>query len=611
MKKLILLTLFTVFALGMPAQAPQGFTHQAVIRNAANELVINQSIGIKVSIIKETPDGTVMYSETQTPSSNSNGLITFIIGEGNVLQGVFANIDWTDGPYFIKIEADPGGGSNYTISGTTRLMSVPYALHAQSAENLAGIGDGYVAGPGIEISGNEISANLALRASLTGDTLVLDPGNHVFIPGLSNANAELPVVNTGNVSNITAHMAYGHGEIIYYGQDEILESGVCWSINLNPTIIDAHESAGPLTGHIIVVMEGLAENTLYFARAYAQTTNATFYGQNVLFFTTDILPVPTVSTTEVSGITETTALSGGFVSADGGSPVTARGVCWHTSPAPTISNSKTVNGSGTGLYTSYLTSLTLNTNYYVRAYATNDNGTNYGPELTFKTAGVLPTVITLVPHSITTNRAVLCGEVTSQGSAPVTQRGICYGTSPNPSISGSKVVVGSGLGSFCTADAIFLPNTTYYVRAFATSSVGTAYGANHQFTTLNAYYEGFESNAPGWATGAWGIVSSKSYEGYFSLYTKQGNAEATFTREFPNGGEMAFYLQTFYSGSYPPGGGSVAFYINNNLQATIQTSNNWLNHNYSVTPGIHTFKWKYNTGNQNGAWLDYIIMVDY
>lgn len=121
------------------SQAPQGISHQAVIRNADNELVINSSIGIKVSILQSSAEGTVVYSETQNPSSNINGLISFVIGQGDVLSGVFSAINWTDGPYYIKTEADPSGGTNYSIQGTSQIMSVPYALQANSAETVSGI----------------------------------------------------------------------------------------------------------------------------------------------------------------------------------------------------------------------------------------------------------------------------------------------------------------------------------------------------------------------------------------------------------------------------------------------------------------------------------------
>jgi hypothetical protein len=114
------------------AQAPEKMTYQAVVRDAGNKLLVNQQIGMQVSILQGTADGTVAYTETQTPTSNANGLVSIEIGG----QAGFETIDWSDGPYFLKTETDPTGGTNYTISGTSQLLSVPYAFHATSAERL-------------------------------------------------------------------------------------------------------------------------------------------------------------------------------------------------------------------------------------------------------------------------------------------------------------------------------------------------------------------------------------------------------------------------------------------------------------------------------------------
>lgn len=118
-----------LFSIAALAQAPQGISHQAIIRDAGNQLVTDSPIGIKVSIIQTTPDGTVVYSETNTPVSNINGLITFVIGQGTSVDD-FSEIDWASGPYFLKTEADPTGGINYTIEGISQVLSVPYALFA-------------------------------------------------------------------------------------------------------------------------------------------------------------------------------------------------------------------------------------------------------------------------------------------------------------------------------------------------------------------------------------------------------------------------------------------------------------------------------------------------
>ncbi len=110
------------------AQAPQKMSYQAVIRNTSGALVTSTSVGMKISILQGSATGTVAYSETQTASTNANGLVSLEIGSGTIVTGTFAGINWANGPYFIKTETDPTGGTAYTISGTNELMSVPYAL---------------------------------------------------------------------------------------------------------------------------------------------------------------------------------------------------------------------------------------------------------------------------------------------------------------------------------------------------------------------------------------------------------------------------------------------------------------------------------------------------
>ncbi|MFN0217066.1 MAG: tail fiber domain-containing protein [Saprospiraceae bacterium] len=110
------------------AQAPQKMSYQAVIRNNGDALVTSSSVGMKISILQGSAAGPVAYSETQFPSTNDNGLLSLEIGSGTPVFGTFAGINWAAGPYFIKTETDPNGGSNYSIAGTSQLMSVPYAL---------------------------------------------------------------------------------------------------------------------------------------------------------------------------------------------------------------------------------------------------------------------------------------------------------------------------------------------------------------------------------------------------------------------------------------------------------------------------------------------------
>jgi len=176
------------------------------------------------------------------------------------------------------------------------------------------------------------------------------------------------------------------------------------------------------------------------------------------------------------------------VTSDGNAAVTARGVCWSTSENPTTSNSKTTDGTGLGTYTSNISDLSPNTTYYVRAYATNSVGTAYGKQRTFTTNAIIPpSVKTGDVTNISTTTADCSGNVTSDGNAAVTARGVCWSTSENPTTSNSKTTDGTGLGTYTSNISDLSPNTTYYVRAYATNSVGTAYGEQKLFRTYDTF----------------------------------------------------------------------------------------------------------------------------
>ena len=131
-KKVFIFSLFFI-VFSAQAQAPQKFSYQAVIRNASNTLVANANVGIKVSILQGSPIGNATYVETHTSITNANGLVNLQIGGGTVASGSFTGINWSSGTYYIKIETDITGGTNFNIEGTSQLLSVPYAL--SSADN--------------------------------------------------------------------------------------------------------------------------------------------------------------------------------------------------------------------------------------------------------------------------------------------------------------------------------------------------------------------------------------------------------------------------------------------------------------------------------------------
>lgn len=134
MKKLFTILVTVLITANVFAQSPEKMSYQAVIRDASDNLVTDQAVGMQVSILQGSSSGTVVYVETQTPTTNANGLVSIEIGTGTTSDD-FTAINWANGPYFIKTETDPAGGTNYTITGTSQLLSVPYALHAKTAES--------------------------------------------------------------------------------------------------------------------------------------------------------------------------------------------------------------------------------------------------------------------------------------------------------------------------------------------------------------------------------------------------------------------------------------------------------------------------------------------
>ncbi len=232
------------------------------------------------------------------------------------------------------------------------------------------------------------------------------------------------------------------------------------------------------------------------------------------------LTPPIVATIVATQITATTAVAGGNVISNGGAEVTERGVVYATTQNPTTADNKVSNGSGMGMFTCNLTDLQPNTKYYVRAYAINEKGTAYGEEMTFTTNKqiVLPSVTTAAITQITETSAVAGGNVTSDGGASVTERGVVYSTNHNPTTADDKVAGGSGVGSFTCNLTNLQSNTTYYVRAYATNEVGTAYGEEMSFTTetpaVHAYVDlGLSVK---WATCNVGASSPEDYGDYFA-----------------------------------------------------------------------------------------------
>ncbi len=760
MKKLILfLFILALTVTASFAQAPQKFSYQAVVRNESNTLV-RGTVGVRVSILQGGVNGTVVYQETHTTTTNINGLMTLQIGGGTMLSGDFATIDWANGPYFLKTETDPYGGTNYTIEGTQQLLSVPYALYAGSAANSfsgsyndltdlpqmpdiptnvsafnndagyitmdsvpeiptnvsafvndAGyvtestlttenyitqndlVTNNYVTSADIPtnvsafnndagyITANDVptvptnvsafnndagyitmdsvpeiptnvsafvnDAGYVTESTLTTENYItqndLITNNYVTsadIPTNVSAftndagyitSADVPTVPTNvsaftndanyitlsqvpaqvnadwnatagvaqilnkptipnvptnvsaftndanyitlsqvptqvnadwnatagvaqilnkptipavpvNVSafnndahyitefqlqeilntiatmqntidsmnqviedlnnqvnppvptlgtvitlpveSITPSTAVAGGNVTSNGHQEIAARGVCWSTSATPTIADAHTTDGSGLGEFVSNVTGLASNTTYYLCAYVTNEMGTAYGE-VVTFTTEASTAPIVTTAPYNDLLATTVTCGGNVLSDGGMPITSRGICWSDiNPTPTIYNNVVEAGAGIGEFSLMLTGLTSNTTYHVRAYATNALGTTYGETVTFTTIiPVLPTVTTSSVTDILPYTATFHGEVVSNGGAMLEARGFCYGTSHNPTIEGDHTEDGTAPGVYTSTVTTLAPTTTYYVRAYATNIVGTVYGEETSFTS--------------------------------------------------------------------------------------------------------------------------------
>ena len=379
------------------------------------------------------------------------------------------------------------GGAVYTTTGDT-IVFTSYGI-AWSTGATPTVSDGHTN------NGSATGTTINWTNSLTGLTpnktynvipyfiFSGNSGNPVY-PSYSDKKvfttlANPPTVLTIGASAIAQTTATGGGNVT--AGDLVTARGVAWSTSSGATTGATHTTHdGTGTGMFTSLLTGLTSNTKYYVRAYAVNNGGITYGTELNFTT---LALPTVTTTTVSTIGQTTATGGGNVTASGGTTITARGVCWSTGATPTINNSKTTNGTGSGVFISSLTGLTVDKKYYYCAYATNSVGTAYGTILNFTTLPLLATVITTPITMITEINANGGGNVTA--GASIVHRGIVWGTSPNPTITGNSKTIQTGTtGIFISTLTGLTKNATYYARAYVTNTDGTSYGTQISFVAM-------------------------------------------------------------------------------------------------------------------------------
>lgn len=291
-----------------------------------------------------------------------------------------------------------------------------------------------------------------------------------------------PNVTTNTVENINATNATLKGNVTLEEEYEVAEIGFCYAKSPNVTISSGKTlSLGTTIGNISYELTDLTPNTIYYVRAYAKFDKDEIeYGSVVNFRT---LALPTITTNAIKALNnETIECSGSITSKD--FEITERGVCYSTNSEPTISDKVIELGSGVGEFTCEISELKLNTTYYVRAYAKYEDEIIYSEQQEFQIT--LPDVSIWEISDITYSSAI-CEGVVSSSTFEITERGICYSTSENPTIFDYVASYGSGTGFYDCYLTNLSSGTKYYVRPYVKYSGGVVYGDQETFTTLKSY----------------------------------------------------------------------------------------------------------------------------
>jgi hypothetical protein len=471
-----ILFLFLITLQSLCAQIPQGFDYQATVRDGVGNTITNTYVGFKFHILQGGAGVSSSYSEFHYLPTDDLGTVHLTIGTGDVETGTFDQIDWSLGNYHLSVEVNTGSG--FVAMGTTQLMSVPFAMYALSS------GDG---------SGG---TNLP-QGTNDGDLLQWDSTTNRWTVSSSSWHAFLPEVSTINATNTTALSSIVKGEIYSDGGATITSKGVVWSENPDPTVAlatktDEGGGAAPYTSSLT----NLLSSKTYYYRAYATNSKGTGYGTTYVLYTMN--GVASLSTGSVYNIGAFHATSEVSISEDGGAAITSKGLCWSTSPNPTLEDSFTEDGSGTGSFTSTMTGLSLATTYYVRSYASNAVGTYYGAPQTFTTRDGVASLSTGSAYYYGLNQSRVVVSIEYDGGVAITSRGLCWSTSPNPTLEDSFTEDGSGTGSYTSTMTGLSLDSTYYVRSYAINAVGTYYGNEVQYVNDIVYapFEGIWSLAP-------------------------------------------------------------------------------------------------------------------
>lgn len=291
-------------------------------------------------------------------------------------------------------------------------------------------------------------------------------------------------IKADSIKNILYRDAKAYGSVGDYKNITFSQYGHCWDTLETPTIDNNKTEFQNLTAKSVFTsnLTSLKPDKTYYIRSYAKTNSITIYSE-IVNFQTRALEAPVVTTDSTTQIASTSVNIWGAIALDGGTDISAKGVCWGITENPTLQNQHAEFTGTQDTFKVPVTGLEKYTTYYARIYAVNQTGTGYGSNVTFKTLAEKPQLTTAEVTSITAYTATGGGSIISNGGAEITTRGICWGLDPNPTTSNNQCAASVSTDTYYCNLTSLQPAKTYHVRAFATNLTGTSYGNDVTFTT--------------------------------------------------------------------------------------------------------------------------------